>query len=232
MGPKCSKCAVGYYLMSYSNMCNKCEKYTTATTQIIFVVVSMLCYLLFVGVLIYYVYRRTFHVKILTRSNANTNTLLSRMTVLKCLLQVIRNNIKITFSAIQIIVVLHSSLKLSFPVYSSVVSSFSWVDVGNLLNIFPVSCAQSVSDHVYLLQLSTIGPLLLSLVWWLTSEAIAFYYRRDTHFTKNIRVHFLYVFVLCTYLILPGVARIILDSFPCENIDPDYATGAAVNVLR
>eukprot|EP01041_Mallomonas_annulata_P004083 gene4083-8120_t len=126
---------------------------------------------------------------------------------------VLQENFKIVVSAIQAnIGVLFSSQ------FSKFTDSFS--------------CTTETSDHTSELIILTIGPIVLSLIWLLTYYIITIAMKSfSNHFLKNLRIHFVFIFLLGAYLILPGVSKSVVESFPCKNIDPDGATGRSVYIL-
>eukprot|EP01041_Mallomonas_annulata_P006026 gene6026-12146_t len=109
---------------------------------------------------------------------------------------------------IQSIVAVTVSLPLSITRF---LDSFSWIDSGFLVKLLAVSCSKYRSDHVAQLTYLTVTPIV---------------------FTVDIRVHFMYIFLLGLNLILPGVSRLIAESYFCRDIDLDRSTGSPVYVLR
>eukprot|EP01041_Mallomonas_annulata_P001204 gene1204-2339_t len=157
-----------------------------------------------------------------------------RLRMTREVVYILRDNFKIIFSAFQIVAVLEATLTSKFPSsFQKLSTSFSWIDTSTLMNLIRLNCS-SKSDHVSELMLLTLGPIAITMGWIVTYKLIAFYFRwtnRSEVVLKNIRTHFTYVFLLGSFFLLPGVSQHITRTFPCQNIDPDGATGQSQFVL-
>eukprot|EP01041_Mallomonas_annulata_P004483 gene4483-8920_t len=240
-GPYCNLCITGYYKSTFNpGKCEFCRDSPSATSLIIYII-PLIIYGAFTIGLVYFVYyistkkelkygtsdNRSIEVEVRVNHDISWTKLITVITL------VLQDNFKIVVSAIQIVAVLKTNIGFTFSSeFSKFTNLFSWLDMSVLVNIVPISCTTETSDHTSQLIILTIGPIALSLIWLITYYIITIGMRSfSNHFLKNLRVHFVYIFLLGAYLILPGISKSIVESFPCKNVDPDGATGRSVYIL-
>lgn len=139
---------------------------------------------------------------------------------------------KVLFSCFQILTNFPYILRVELAEpFNSFVLFFSWINLSFLQRV-GLSCSFAF-DHVTLLQTVTLGPigvcLLLLLAvriktWLLVRRGL----RRNFNVDRVVSMtetQCIQIFLLMTYLILPGVSVLIFKSFNCVNADPDGVTG-------
>eukprot|EP01041_Mallomonas_annulata_P002061 gene2061-4027_t len=238
-GPLCMTCGDGYYISDVSGKCSLCTGSATALS-IASVVLSICTYLMFTALVIWYVKELTYNKKksrlsiVLQNLNAE-NTLASLIrAMVNEMVQVFIVNIKVIISTLQIVVVIKSIVTVPLSVsLSDFFKAFSWIDSGFFVKLLAVSCSKYRLDHVAQLMYLTMTPIVFAIAWCVTFQIIRITFQQDySVFVKNIRVHFMYIFLLGSNLILPGVSRLIAQSYFCRDIDLDRSTGSPVYVLR
>jgi len=110
------------------------------------------------------------------------------------------------------------------------------VNASIFLKLFPIKCSYTGSDYVDQLMLVTITPIVLTILWWILYKmckyTIELFGTRTRALSHSLKVNFIFVFLMFTYLILPGVSTLIAGAIPCTNVDPDRTTKTPELYLR
>ena len=125
--------------------------------------------------------------------------------------------------------------------YSIKYISVRWVNVSTVIRSVAIRCAFSNIDYVSELQFVTLSPLFLSLLGlfiYLLHQAVLKVMSKhmaEQEYKKaqrSVRTVYFNLFLMFTFIVLPGVSVFVADMFPCRNLDPDGATGEPVYYLR
>jgi hypothetical protein len=241
-GPVCAVCSDQYAYRQATSRCEPCSDSAGMDVSIIVVIVIAVVIIITFGVC--YLLHPT------TRQQIKTIDDLVLAVLVKCRLlsvpqlqkegidpviycrQLMRSfqiRVKIYVTLWQILSILPFALDLKFPdVYSSVLAALSVVNL-DVTRSSLITCSTASSyDFIDGLVIETVYPIcVVCLLYfasrvhivWISCAAAPGQVLSDR--AASVRSIYYKLFLIFTYLILPGVSSKIFQTFSCKNIDPD-----------
>ena len=250
VGPLCAVCADGYRKSGLGKQCNLCKEKDALTTLVAILLALVLALIVwrFLDMGAEYLHLDVTELFTSSRPAAATVEVASNPGLLfrcgslaiylaRLLLQFTKNlltsmQLKVLFTFTQIF----SNFLYMFQVavadpFMTFVSFFGWINF-NFMDRVGLSCNYRW-DHVTILQVTTLVPIGVAVIL-LAGYAISKSSIRRRGHVRNFdiervlvmsRAQYTSLFLLLTYLVLPGVSVVIFNSFPCVDTDPDGVSG-------
>lgn len=240
-------CSPGYYFSSGSFSCKECDNFKPNPFSLIFILIIIggIVVVLFCGAK-----SKKSKGEAMPNKTADDyiNEVLTKVGILKqnmtqlelkhlqaarwSRLALVRAKLKLYITLYQIIVSAPYVLDLTFPtIYTEMTSVFS-ILAFNVMQESGASCSGHSIDYVDYLIFTTLAPIVVTLFIWVTALLHVLYYQlTNTDVNEADKLNEFYaiktlyfsIFLVFTYLVLPGVSIAIFRTFGCTDADPDDA---------
>ena len=238
-GPLCAVCSTGYYFQSVDNTCQLCPKNQINLFSIILVI---LIGIIFIVIILYllatnldlislmadfsiiaflrYLYHKSFGERDYVKNSVQDEVIVNR----------ISSKTKIYVTLFQILSSLPFVLHFSFPSYYSNIISFGSIMNLNFFNNLSLSCSYNYDYIDYLIMVTVIPvclTILMIIMYWCHCFFLSIRFKSDSLFQilRNLSNIYLKIFLICSFLSLPGISIFIFRTFSCIDLDPNNKGG-------
>jgi hypothetical protein len=234
-GPLCAVCSEGYYFQSVDSTCQSCPRSQALNVFSIVLIIVLGVTLILAAI------RKSESMELITDfSIVEFVAFISRHTLgvklnweseeFQVALERAACKTKIYVTLFQIVSSFPFVLQLSFPPAFSKIMSFGSIVNLNLFNDAALNCDYRY-DYIDFLFMVTIVPAALTALW-VAMYTCQYSYKRwyqlkpktDT-LVVQLYSTYLKVFLVCSFLALPGISIFIFRTFSCEDLDPSSPGG-------
>ena len=235
-GPLCAVCSSGYYFQSVDSTCKECPNGPNVSlfSLIVIVVLGLLIGL----ICMYFILSRFDVIDLITDfsiigcvTQLWHNSKLTKVdwenVELKAFVNRMSCKTKIYVTLYQIISSLPFVLQFSFPDTYTKINSFGSIVNLNFFNDIALSCDYNY-DYIDFLIMVTVIPAgltcLLVSIYYYHYSYLRWYRSKSKSAESSLRVY-LKIFLVGSFLALPGISIFIFRTFSCIDLDPDNEGG-------